>query len=164
MLIFENAGPFSVACSALRAMNHPPYGMVAYGAGRSFIAAIGHVPRLRRPVARIDYVGDLDAAGLDIALGARARAAALGLAPVQPATGFHVAMLSAAAAFGAIRGWPADEGKPRGRRIEELTRALDASVAPCVVDVLRRGNRIPEEVLGPREMRGALEAQMEQPQ
>jgi len=158
MLVFENAGPFTVACRVLGEMDQPPYGIVAYGAGRSVIAALGHLPRLKRTVRRIDYVGDLDAPGLDILLGARERAAALGLPPLQPATEFHAAMVNAAAAFGASDGWPADEAKPRGRRIDELVRILDARVAPHVSEVLRRGRRIPEEVLGPCEMRAVVEA------
>jgi hypothetical protein len=157
MLIFENAGPFAVACHVLGSMTDPPYGVVAYGAGRSVIAALGHLPKLKRTVHHIDYVGDLDARGLDILLGALERAAALGLPPVRPATRFHAAMVSAAAAFGARDGWPADETKPCGRSTDELVRVLNGAVAAQVKGILRQGRRIPEEVLGPREMRAVLD-------
>jgi Wadjet anti plasmid transformation system JetA-like protein len=156
MLIFENAGPFTVACRVLSGVSHSPYGMVAYGAGRSVTGAIGHLPNVKRPIRRVDYVGDLDGAGLDILVTLRERAAALGLPPVYPATNFHVAMLRAAAVFGAGDGWPAEETKRRGRRIDDLVRALDAVVAERVGAIIRRGRRVPEEVLGPGEMQAAM--------
>lgn len=156
MLVFENAGPFTVACRILRTMHAPPYGIVGYGAGRAFIAGLGYIPSIERKVGRIDYVGDLDAAGLDIMMTVSDRALAMGL-PFGPATKLHVAMVQAAAAFGATEGWAAEEAKPRGRRVEDLIRPLDPCVASSISEILRRGHRIPEEVLGPREMRSALE-------
>jgi len=68
MLIFENAGPFSVARRVLAEMKARPYDLIAYGGGRSVLAALGHIKTIERSVESIHYVGDLDHAGLDIAL------------------------------------------------------------------------------------------------
>jgi hypothetical protein len=99
-------------------------------------------------------VGDLDEAGLDIAWAARRRARELGLPELRPASELHRQMLAAAEVFGHAEGWPAQERAPRADR----QRVLDVVAAPLrtrVEAILGAGRRIPEEVLGPQELRRA---------
>jgi len=157
MVIFENAGPFAVARRVLSELMPRPYDVVAYGGGRTIVAALGHIGTLERRIESIRYVGDLDHAGLDIAWHVRARARALRLPRVASATELHVQMLSAAETFNHPRGWRTTE------RFTEMDRArildvLESGVRNQVEAVLLAGGRIPEEVLGPRELRAAWTA------
>jgi hypothetical protein len=154
MLIFENAGPFAVARRVLLEMKARPYDLIAYGGGRSVVAALGHLKTIERSVESIHYVGDLDHAGLDIAWCARCCARDLGLPALVPASELHRRMLLAAQSFGHSHGWPAQERFADNDR----TRILDflASDVRGPVDViLKAGRRIPEEALGPDELRRA---------
>jgi hypothetical protein len=154
MVIFENAGPFAVARSALVEMKERPYDLIAYGGGRSVLAALGHVRTIERSVEAIHYVGDLDHAGLDIAWGAQRCARELGLPAVVPAGELHQQMLLAAESFGYSQGWPTQERFAE----DDRTRILDflsPEVRGPVDVILRTGRRIPEEVLGPDELRRA---------
>lgn len=154
MVIFENAGPFAVARRVLVEMEARPYDVVAYGGGRSVLAALGHIKTMERAPTSIHYVGDLDHAGLDIAAGVRARADQLGLPPVLPASELHRQMLTAAVAFAHPQGWPSGEQWADNDRARVLA-TLAPDVGRAVEPVLRAGGRIPEEVLGPDELRAA---------
>ncbi|MFO1077980.1 MAG: DUF2399 domain-containing protein [Planctomycetota bacterium] len=154
MLVFENAGPFSVAKRVLTEMSDPPYDLIAYGGGKSILAALGYLKELDRRVDSIHYVGDLDPAGLDIAVACRRRATDIGLPPITPASELHRAMIDAAAAFGSPRGWPAPAGCTNAD-LHPLLKFLDADLRDRVRDLIAGGRRIPEEVLGPAELRGA---------
>ena len=156
-LIFENAGPFTVARQVLDSMDEPPYAMVGYGSGKTVTAALPHLQTIHRVVGSIDYVGDLDSYGLEIALAAQASAHSLGLPPLRPAPGLHRAMLHAAVAFGHPNGWPTATSRGSEYRVDDLVRFLPADVRNEAASVLRRGHRIPEEVLGPDELRAAFE-------
>lgn len=154
MVIFENAGPFAVARRVLVEMQSRPYGLIAYGGGRSVLAALGHIKTIDRGVESIHYVGDLDHAGLDIAWGARRCANALGLPAVVPALELHRQMLLSAEAFGHPQGWPAQERFSDGHRTRILD-VLSPDLRGRVDAILKAGRRIPEEVLGPDELRRA---------
>lgn len=152
MVIFENAGPFAVARRVLVEMKARPYDLIAYGGGRSVLAALGHIKTIGRRVESIHYVGDLDHAGLDIAWGARRCAKELELPALLPASELHRQMLLAAESFGHPQGWPGQE------RFADRTRILDVlseDVRGRVDAILSAGRRIPEEVLGPNELRSA---------
>ena len=154
MLIFENAGPFAVARRVLSGLPDRPYDLIAYGGGKSVLAALGHIKTLERKVASIHYVGDLDDAGLEIAWGLRGRSEDLGLPSITPAVELHRQMLLAADSFGHPQGWPS---KKRFSDVERL-RILDvlsSDVRVRVESILKQGHRIPEEVLGPDELRTA---------
>jgi hypothetical protein len=153
MLVFENAGPFAVARRVLGELGVArPYDLVAYGGGRSLLAALPYIKTIDRNVESIHYVGDLDHAGLDIARAASRCAEVLGLPPVQPAEELHRQMLLAAAAFGHPQGWPAQERFTIAARRRALA-ALAADLREPVDQILQAGRRIPEEVLGPGELR-----------
>jgi hypothetical protein len=153
MVIFENAGPFAVARRVLSELRSRPYDLIAYGGGRSVLAALGHLRTIERGVDSIHYVGDLDHAGLDIAWGAR-RCTNVGLPSVMPASELHRQMLLAAESFGHPHGWPAQENCTEVNRIRILD-FLSPEVRGPVAVILKAGRRIPEEVLGPDEFRDA---------
>ncbi|MEW6269188.1 MAG: hypothetical protein AB1689_07825 [Thermodesulfobacteriota bacterium] len=154
MVIFENAGPFAVARRVLVEMKSRPYDLIAYGGGRSVLAALGYIRTIERSVESIHYVGDLDHAGLDIALSARRCAKELGLPAVAPARELHRRMLLAAESFGHPQGWPAQERFAADDRASVLD-ALSPDMRGEVGAILKAGRRIPEEVLGPGELRRA---------
>jgi hypothetical protein len=154
IVIFENASPFAVARMVLHEMNNPPYGMVGFGGGWGFSVSIRHLATIGRPIESISYVGDMDLQGLMIPLEARHGATAAGLPQIEPATELHEAMFASAEALGFSSGWR------RRKRIETKEAAAPASfLAPELreraINILLQGNRIPEEVLGPSEMRRA---------
>jgi len=154
MVIFENAGPFVVARRVLGEMATRPYDLLAYGCGRSVLASIGHIKTIAREVEYIHYVGDLDAAGLDIAWSLQRVSKHLGLPAVLPASELHRAMLSAARSFGHLHGWPAREHCSDANWLRILD-VLSADIRHEVGTLVRAGCRIPEEVLGPDELRCA---------
>lgn len=154
MVIFENAGPFAVARRVLGELQWRPYDLIAYGGGRSVVAGLGHLPSIDRRIESMHYVGDIDDVGLDIAWNARMCAERLGLPALQPATELHRQMLAAASVFGNADGWPARVRLPEVDRARLLD-AVAPEVRPDVERIVRAGRRIPEEVLGPTELRKA---------
>ncbi len=154
MVIFENAGPFAVARRVLVEMQPKPYDLIAYGGGRSVLAALGHIKTIERGVESIHYVGDLDHAGLDIAWGARRCAKDLGLPALVPASELHRQMLLAADSFGHPDGWPAQESFADVDRMRILD-FLFPDVRGRVDAILKARRRVPEEILGPDELRSA---------
>lgn len=155
VIVFENKEPFIVARTALQEMQDPPYDIVAYGGGRGFEQSVAHLATIDTGVTALDYVGDLDEPGLDIAT--RAAEAALRtvrLPPLRPAPGAHGVMLDAAEALGQSNGWP--DADSRTSVSEEALAWVPASVRGRVEHVIRSRRRIPEEVLGPVEMRRML--------
>ena len=154
MVIFENAGPFAVARRVLGEMAVRPYDLIAYGGGRSVLAAIGYIKTIERTVESIHYVGDLDHAGVEIAWALRRRSRELGLLAVQAASELHRQMLSAAEAFLHPQGWPAHDGCSDVDR-SRILEVLSPDVRARVDALLGAGRRIPEEVLGPYELRSA---------
>lgn len=154
-LVFENAGPFAVARMVLREMKAPPYGIVAFGGGKAFVSSVRHLATLDFRIESISYVGDLDREGLTIPQEAVKTCISFGLSPIRPATELHSTMLASAAAFGQPEGWPG--GRPLRKSEAETSPGFIADALRAQVgEILRRGNRVPEEVLGPEEMRGTL--------
>jgi hypothetical protein len=154
MVIFENAGPYAVAKRILGQLAAGPYDLIAYGGGRSVIAAIDYIKTIEQPVRSIHYVGDLDAAGLDIAWCLRECAHLRGI-PFAPASELHAQMLTAAQRFGYPEGWPS-EGRPFDSSQRRILDVLAPELRIRAEDILRAHRRIPEEILGPNEMREAF--------
>ena len=154
MVIFENAGPFAVARRVLTELTRRPYDVVAYGGGRTVLAALGHITTIKHHFESIHYVGDLDDIGLDIAWCARAMAHRLGLPPLLPAVELHRQMLASASAFGQPQGWASPATLTDNERSRAIT-FLPEELHDVVSKLLQAGRRIPEEVLGPAELRVA---------
>jgi hypothetical protein len=155
VLAFENKEPFYVARSVLAGMSRPPFGMVAYGGGNEFPHSVTHLATIDCRIESLNYVGDLDGAGLAIAIRARARALGAGLPELRAAPGFHRMMLNAAARFGRPDGWP-----PRRASVafDRAATHLPPEVREDVLGLIANERRISEEVLGPIEMAQALGA------
>jgi len=150
-LIVENAGPFNVAVSVLRSLSSPPYGVVVYGGGGGIEHTLLGIREIGFPVSRLMYLGDLDRPGLRIAQAAARVAAASNLPPVEPAVGLHERMLEAAASLGHPNGW---ETRSRRARVDDaqLVSWLPTAIRPRVLSILASNRRVPEEVLGPKEL------------
>lgn len=148
-VVFENAGPFAVARRALSGRRDRPYDLVVYGGGRSVLASLGHLLTIGRPIEALDYVGDLDQAGLEIAAAVRNAARTVGLPEARPAERLHRAMLRAAAELGHPEGWPVGDGRRVAReKAQALVQGIAPDLAERIVSILAGGKRIPEEVLG----------------
>lgn len=154
MLLFQATGALVAARIVLAAMSARPYDLVSLGDGRRVLESIASVVDFAQPVTSIHYVGNLDCAGLSIARDLRRRVTDLGLPSVQPATELHRQMISAAEALGHGVGWPAEEEVAPADRLPALE-VLDPAVRSSVEILLRAGRRIPEQVLGPAELRSA---------
>lgn len=152
IIIFENTASFAVARGVLMEIPHSPYGMIACGGGASFIQSIRHLTRINRSISRIEYVGDLDRPGLRIAKAACEAAIRIGLPPVEPAAKMHYAMLQAVRKFGHPSGlkYRSDENS---KNDEALVAWLPIEIRTIVLEIFASNCRVPEEVLGPDELR-----------
>lgn len=147
LLIVENAGAFSAARRAFSSATSSSYGLLAYGSGRAVEASIGYLLTLPCPIGSIDYLGDLDAAGLTIFQAMVRRASELGLPPVQPAAALQAKMFQAASRLGHPAGWPSHR-PVNDSHARKLTSLLPEPLSSKVARLLTAGRRIPEEVLG----------------
>lgn len=150
-IVFENVEPYRVACDVLTKISNPPYGIVAFGAGRSFEQSIRNFGLIKQPIERIEYVGDLDRPGLHIARAAGQVACRVDLPPVVAARKIHRAMLQAVRQFGHPLGFPY-KAKKTAKDDKALVTWLPIDVRPDVLKILSTGHRVPEEVLGYGEM------------
>lgn len=157
-VVFENADPFMVARRVLGEMADTPYGILIYGGGKAFIRSAAYLATIGRPVSEIHYVGDMDKAGFEIALAARETARTAGLPEPKPATALLREMLRAARDLGSPNGWAMDKfDPPNAAFIERLNTYLPADIHSRIVSILVTRKRIPEEVLGVKEMRRGME-------
>ena len=142
----------AVAREVLKGLARSPFGMVAFGGGNGIARSLPFLKMIGRPLEEVHYVGDLDYHGLKIAQ--RAQRAALQMdIPIKPATALHRAMLASASAFGCPDGWPIeDQSPPKPETVQKVIPFLDAGISARVSSILVKGNRIPEEVLGPGEL------------
>ena len=159
VILFENASSFSVARSVLAHLPEPPYGLVAYGAGARIERSLPYLRIISRQVLQIDYVGDLDRDGLRIALATQRAAAKAGLPIPRAAAGLHRLMLDACQDFGHSRGWPHRKKRITNAQGDaDLLAFLPADVREDVAPILAADRRIPEEVLGPRQLSALWQA------
>lgn len=142
MIIFENAGSFLVARRVLAKASRAPYGLIAYGGGTQVLRCVDYLREIEGLVG-VDYVGDLDAKGIDIGVGFADRVASSSAVPVAPATAVHMAMIDAARELGRPGGWPTVSG----HRTAALRRWISDQCASDVEQIISSGCRIPEEVL-----------------
>jgi hypothetical protein len=158
-LVFENKEPYNVALEVLHQLSHPPYGIIAYGGGGSFQDSVRsfsniqtsqrYQQQITRPLERIEYVGDLDWAGLKIAYEANRKAQQHGLPMVAPAVGLHRIMLESLSdpTINSINGFPDNEIKKDRKSHPQTLEWLPEEVREEIKHILELKNRIPEEMI-----------------
>lgn len=132
----ENHATFRTLLRVLRESDQPPWTGVAWVQGRN-TAPLESLVRLPFPVTRLDYLGDLDSAGLEIAATACTRAQSVKV-PAGPATLLWEHLLERPPRQGTI----IDEA-----RAWQLATWLPTSVRSRAVTLLTNGQAIPQEAL-----------------
>lgn len=151
-LIIENEEAFRTILSTLSATPNPPYDWVAHGRGNALVQSIGWLKHVNAEVTSLHFLGDLDAAGLRTAIGARDKTRELGLPVLEPAVPLHQAMLDGASTLGQPHGLLNTKLQQQQEGIQHAD-TLVTFLAPqhqeVVKHVLKLGNRIPEEASAP---------------
>ncbi len=132
----ENHATFRTMLRFLRTHSRPRWAAVAWVQGRN-TAPIESLPCLPFPVTRMDYLGDLDAAGLAIAATACATAETTGI-PAGPAAPLWALLINQTPR----RDKPIPDGDAR-----RLTAWLPEQIRQRAADLLRSGQAIPQEAL-----------------
>jgi hypothetical protein len=148
LLIAENNATFHSLLTIARTM-HPevrPDLHIGWGGGNQFPTSITAVPLLDPAPTALYYVGDLDVAGLRIAVNAAAAAHMHRLPPLRPAVAFYE--------------WLLAHGVPRPDRSNTgvgdpgaLLAWMPTTLHGAVAELLHRRQRIPQETLGLRALR-----------
>ncbi len=160
VLVFENVGTFRTAYNVLKHLPRSPYGWLGFGAGAGFERSILHFKLFEHSIERIEYVGDIDRPGLLIARFVARLATTEELPPVVPAQGLHRAMFTSVQQLGYPDGVKYLAKEKRSDPGDELLVSwLPDEIHQNVLLLIRAGRRIPEEVLGPDEMREIWEKQ-----
>jgi hypothetical protein len=136
ILCVENHATFRTMLRYLRSQPQLRWAAVAWVQGRN-TAPLESLPSLPFPVTRLDYLGDLDAAGLDIAATACEIAQAAGI-PAGPAAPLWALLI--------------DQPSRENRRVSDadacrLTTWLPAEIREPAAQLLRSGYAIPQEAL-----------------
>lgn len=151
-LVFENEELYGLTVRASVASRSGlpgfPWDAVACGHGRTANQALKWLVTLGEHVSSLEYIGDIDKAGLEILRDFKRTSAALGLPEVQAATTLLQAMHSEATSLGWELGVP-QEG------CVTLTAEVAAAVTAVLPEahrswaqaVLTAGRRMPEELL-----------------
>jgi hypothetical protein len=132
----ENHATFRTMLRYLRDQPRPQWAAVAWVQGRN-TAPLESLPRLPFPVTRLDYLGDLDAAGLAIALTACATAETAGI-PAGPAASLWKLLIDQPSRAG---------GKVSDADARNLTVWLPEQIRERAASLLCSGKVIPQEVL-----------------
>jgi hypothetical protein len=159
-LVVENVGTFRTAYNVLKEMLQSPYGWLGFGAGAGFERSILHFKLLDYKIEKIEYLRGPDRPGLRIAQFVTQLAEREGLPSVVPACGLHQAMLISMQRLGYPDGIEYLSKEQRSDPSDEpLISWLPNEIRENVLQLIRAGRRIPEEVLGPDEMREIWERQ-----
>jgi hypothetical protein len=145
LLVIENHTTYDTLLGQLRGGGDVAgcgeVGVIAYGAGRQFEAAVSYVAELPAAVDRVLYFGDLDDPGLEIAVNAARRSAELGLPVVEPAGGLYRLL------FEVGRAAPWERAVTRSRA-QRLAAWLPEDVRARAVALLVAGERLAQEAVG----------------
>ncbi|WP_327744108.1 hypothetical protein OHO28_22180 [Streptomyces europaeiscabiei] len=132
----ENHAAFRTLLRVLRARTVPPWAAVAWVQGRN-TAPLESLAALPFPVTRLDYLGDLDAAGLQIATTACATAERAGI-PSGPAERLWALLVTQ----------PPRPDRPTSEaKARELVAWLPAPVRDQARNLLVTGQAVPQEAL-----------------
>jgi hypothetical protein len=144
-LIIENKDTYHSACEAVRRLGPDSLvRWVVFGSGKAVLATLDSVNDLPTRPERAWYFGDIDAAGLLIAVQV-ARLAKSWNPPllVECAYPLYRALVERAAR----RGLRASGNAVSGRRAAELAEWLPQEIRPAVIDLLVRGGSWPQEAV-----------------
>lgn len=147
-LIVENKDTFHSACEAVRRLGpESPVRWVIFGSGKAISTTLDSVNDWPTRPKRAWYFGDLDAAGLEIAV-LVARIAETWARPMPIAC--PAALYRSLVERALRRGVSASGTAVSSQRAAELAGWLPHDIRPTVVDLLVRGGRWPQEaVTGP---------------
>ena len=151
LLVVENLATYWSILYVLknRSRDSRPDIHVGWGHGAAFAQSVVSIAELEPAPEHVSYFGDLDLAGLRIAAGAAATAAAAGLPRLQPAESCYRYLL---------------DGPPHWRRADETDRRLhpdyaevcrwlSESLRAATIELLHARQRVPQERLGLRALR-----------
>jgi hypothetical protein len=157
LLVIENLHTFD----SFRRWNGicPAYAAVAYGHGNQFLKTARDLPRLitQLGIEQVEYFGDLDRRGLEIASRAADLLAPLGTL-LRPATRWYRTLLDEGDRFlqaRAPRGASADTDRKLGAELDWLPSELRLRAAA----LLQRGLRLPQELVGWQHLENLTETQ-----
>jgi hypothetical protein len=136
VLCVENHATFRTVLRALRGQQSPPWVAVAWVQGRN-TAPLESLAKLPFPVTRLDYLGDLDPAGLEIAATACATAEVTGV-PAGPAGKLWEILVQLP---------PRQGRKIDNTRARQLAAWLPEPVQQPAAALLTKGQAIPQEAL-----------------
>jgi hypothetical protein len=132
----ENHATFRTLLRFLRAHPRPPWTAVAWVQGRN-TAPLESLPSLPFPVTHLDYLGDLDVAGLAIAATACAITETVGI-PAGPAVPLWALLIDQP---------PRLDRKVPDVDARRLTAWLPAEIRERAAELLRSGKAIPQEAV-----------------
>lgn len=149
LLVSENGATFRTLSRL--APTDGPVGLVAFGGGHAFPAAvefIAELPRLARHpgIRAIRYFGDLDEDGLEVAIRATDAARRAGLPPIAPAVGLYARLLRWGTAEAVRAVDPA--------RAATLVEWLPKRLASGAFDRLTAGERLAQEAVSTDRLTG----------
>jgi hypothetical protein len=132
----ENHATFRTLLRVLRARSAPPWAAVAWVQGRN-TAPLESLPTLPFPITRLEYLGDLDVAGLQIASTACTTAERAGV-PAGPAERLWALLVAQ----------PPRPARPTpDSEAQRLVKWLPATVRDQARDLLVTGYAVPQEAL-----------------
>jgi len=151
LLVVENLATYWSVLSVLknRSRDSRPDIHVGWGHGAAFTQSVLSIAELEPAPELVSYFGDLDLAGLRIAAGAAATAAAAGLPRLRPAESCYRYLLD-----GPPHWRRADEtDRQRHPDYAEVCRWLPESLCPATMELLQARQRVPQERLSLRALR-----------
>jgi hypothetical protein len=152
LLVAENNATFFSFLTVARSL--PPRGRpdlhVAWGMGKQFPVSVEGVRLLDPPPEHLRYFGDLDRAGLQVAVAAAAAAERLELPPLRPAEALYREMLPVTAG--------ADRSNAGAGEVGPLVAWFaDPELRSFAAGLLRRRKRVAQESVGLAVLRGRPE-------
>lgn len=146
LLVLENLATYTSFLTAARELprGSRPDLHVAWGHGGEFSRSVRSVPLLVPAPTALYYFGDLDLAGLRMAVRAAAVATEDRLPAIRPATRCYAYLLAGGS------GWHRPDTSNPGAATDHDTLCswLPANMSPAVSDLLSARQRIPQERLG----------------
>lgn len=146
LLVLENLATYTSFLTAARELpaDGRPDLHIAWGHGEEFTRSVLSVPMLVPRPERVYYFGDLDRAGLRIAVGSAAAAAEHGLPAVRPAAAYYAHLLAGGPAWHR----PDTSNPSTSADHGALSAWLPSGMRSAVEDLLSGRRRIPQERLG----------------